>query len=548
MAINETTAVLDPESPPHGRSEPGRPDLSGRSRVLRNVMTSWATHFAFIVGGFLMPRLIDRSVGQATLGVWDFGWSLVSYLGLAQLGIGSSVNRYVAKYRAAGDQGATNAMVSSVVAVQCVVATFVLLLSIVLSWYAPLLARGELASHGAEIRIVMLCLGAGLAVQMLFNPAVGVMTGCHRWDLHNFLNASGYGGSVVFGASALLLGRGLRGLAVSYFCVTVAVEIVRVVLARRVCPELRISFRLAGWQHAKAALFYGLKTVLNSLARVLLYQTNSILIAGFLGPASVALFSRPKALVSHAQTLVNKFALVLTPTASSMHATGQMAELRRFLVNTSRFAVYLALPMVLFLAIMADPILELWMGPRYRHGVLLVILALGHLSEMTRQPAVNILAGMNRHGRVAMISVVTAAVSVGLGYLMLGVMHWGLVGAALAIGIPLAVMNGTIIPVYTCRQMGMPLREYLRSTSTGPVLCNLPFAAVLLVARLSLPGQPLLQVLVGAAGGGVLLSVLYWRWVLPVQLRLRLALAFAPFGRKLLPCQAETVDPERLRA
>jgi len=84
-------------------------DLTGRSRMAWNIIVSWAGQFVFIVAGFIMPRMIDRNLGQETLGIWDFSWSMVTYFGLIQVGIGSSVNRYVARYPAASDiYGVTN--------------------------------------------------------------------------------------------------------------------------------------------------------------------------------------------------------------------------------------------------------------------------------------------------------------------------------------------------------------------------------------------------------------------------------------------------------
>src|SRR6185312_6131153 len=75
-------------------------DSSGRDRLAWNAMASWAGHFVFIVAGFVMPRQIDRHLGQVGLGIWDFGWTAVNYFILAQIGVGVSVNRYVARYRA----------------------------------------------------------------------------------------------------------------------------------------------------------------------------------------------------------------------------------------------------------------------------------------------------------------------------------------------------------------------------------------------------------------------------------------------------------------
>ena len=78
-------------------------DRSGRDRMAWNIMASWGGHAVFVVAGFLMPRLIDEHLGQSSLGIWDFSWSIVSYFVLAQVGVGSSVNRYISKFRTAGD-------------------------------------------------------------------------------------------------------------------------------------------------------------------------------------------------------------------------------------------------------------------------------------------------------------------------------------------------------------------------------------------------------------------------------------------------------------
>ena len=93
--------------------------------MLWNVLASWAGQLVFLLAGFFMPRMIDTHVGQAALGIWDFSWSLVSYFGLANLGVGSSVNRYVAMYRAANDITSLKTAVSSVLAFQVVAGTIV---------------------------------------------------------------------------------------------------------------------------------------------------------------------------------------------------------------------------------------------------------------------------------------------------------------------------------------------------------------------------------------------------------------------------------------
>src|SRR5215831_18980910 len=87
-------------------------DRTGREGLIRNVLFSWGGQFVFIVAGFIMPRLVDRKLGQDVLGVWDLAWSLVAYFQFIEAGITCSVNRYVGRYWGNSDTVSINRVVS----------------------------------------------------------------------------------------------------------------------------------------------------------------------------------------------------------------------------------------------------------------------------------------------------------------------------------------------------------------------------------------------------------------------------------------------------
>ena len=266
-------------------------DLTGRDRLTRNVLASWAGHFVFIVAGFIMPRTIDRQIGQDALGIWDFAWSLVAYFGLVQGGIGSSVNRYVAKYRAIGDIDNVNRVVSSVTCILIIAALIVLALTFLFTLTLPEIWGVRLADRVTEAQWVVFLLGTSLAVRMIFSAFNGVITGCHRWDWYNGINAGWYAITVGAMIASLLLGAGLRGLALVYLCGAVLTCLSYVLAAVRFCHGLRVRFKFAHWSTAKQMLTFGGKTILPTIANLLLNQTISILVISFLGPASLALYS-----------------------------------------------------------------------------------------------------------------------------------------------------------------------------------------------------------------------------------------------------------------
>ena len=108
-------------------------DFSGKSRLISNVLTSWVSQIFLILTGFFLPRVIDQQLGQDVLGLWDFAWSIISYLSLPGLGIGSSLNKYVADYRAKSETENLTIAVSTVVFIQAILAFVIVVGTVVIA-------------------------------------------------------------------------------------------------------------------------------------------------------------------------------------------------------------------------------------------------------------------------------------------------------------------------------------------------------------------------------------------------------------------------------
>ena len=519
MAVPAATAAPATPVPPPAE------DLTGRQRMARNVLFSWGGYLLVALTGFVLPRQMDRHVGQTALGLWDLGWSVVTYFGLAQLGVGSSVNRYIARARAAHDLHELRTAAASVMCLNVAAGTVILLLTAAATSLLPTLFPHVPGDQLGTARAVVLLLGASLAVQVAFDASTGIITGCHRWDLHNVISAACQVATVAGMVAALHGGGGLRSVAAVNLLGTVVTEAVRLWAAYRVCPGLSLAYRYARRDQAARMLGFGLKSSMAGLARLLLFQTNSVIVASYFGPAVLALYARPMALMRMVETFANKFAFVLVPTASSLQAARRDDELRALVLSSARLGTALVAPMVLVLALLGDPILRTWMGARYEQGAVLAVLVGGMFLPVAQRPVATILIGMNRHGRLALANLVAAVCGVGLSLLNVAVLGWGLPGAALAIALPLTLGTGVFIPLYACRQLGIPVREYIRSSLQVPLASALPCALALLASRAWLGHRPLAAIAVGLVAGGLALVPFYWRYVLPGRIKHQVAAA-----------------------
>lgn len=510
---------MAPSSPDTEERQTNREDLTGRDRLVPNVIFSWGGHFVFIVAGFIMPRMIDRRLGQDLLGVWDFGWSVVSYFSLVAAGIASSVNRYVARYRMAGDRAGVNTVVSSACCVMGISGLLVVQLTIAVSLLLPHLFGTDLGKYVREAQGVVLLLGASMAVEIGLQAYNGVLTGCHRWGLRNLIESGWHAATIAGQIVALLLGGTLQSLALIYLIGIVLAYLTRMGAAYHVCEGLRVRPALVRWATIKEQFVFGGKTLIPNLSQLLLNQTTSILILAYLGPAMLALYSRPRSLILQANTLVKKMALVLIPTVSSLQSAGDLAGIREVLMKSVRYSSYLVLPITVVLVVYGGPIMAFWMGPRYGNGWLPALLAAGFLVTMVQTPVLPILAGLNAHGRAGIAELLASLCSALVIALSLSVFHAGLLAVAVGVTVPLTIMNVVYLPLLMRRRTGLHVREYFRSVTVGPALHVLPFALCLVLARFVCSARPLLGLAVGGVAGGAVLIATYWRCVLPDQIK-----------------------------
>src|SRR5438105_15469380 len=81
--------------------------------ILKNVGSSWfALGVNVLVGIFISPYILHR-LGDDAFGLWVLIFSVTGYYGLFDLGIRSSIVRYVAKYSTVNDDEQLNKLINT---------------------------------------------------------------------------------------------------------------------------------------------------------------------------------------------------------------------------------------------------------------------------------------------------------------------------------------------------------------------------------------------------------------------------------------------------
>ncbi|CAM2868695.1 lipopolysaccharide biosynthesis protein [Moritella viscosa] len=499
---------------------PRKEDLTGQDRFAWNLLVSWSSQLVLVFSGFIMPRLVDDKVGQVALGVWDFGWSFVSYLTLVGLGMGACFNRYIAKHRSAGEFVLLNKVANSAVFVQVIFSLITVLCTVLFYVLLPHYFSDALKENTTTAQWVVLFLGFSVAVRMLTGSACGLLTGYHRWDIHNALHAGDSILSLILMVSALHLTElGVVGMALGYLISTTVFEVLRFISVGKVCKEFHFDLRMVNWSTCLEMLIFGIKSMLSNIPPLILLQTISIMLVSVTGPAALAVFARSMALTKQISTFMTKFTLMLTPTTGSMLGTGDIKEIKYLFINTTALSFAFTLPSLGFLFIYGDVILQYWMGNEYAQWPLIMILAAGQLLPMGQDTSIRILMGMNRHGVISIAACIAVFVIFVIGLLWTGLDNWELTTAAILFVVPMNIVYGFIIPVYTCRQLKLPWLNYVYCSFIKPVIYATPFLGFIFWSRQAFDSDDNSTALVTFLFASIVTSIIYFIFLVPKNMQ-----------------------------
>jgi len=84
-----------------------------KREILKNVGSSWFSLGVNVVTGIFLSPFILHHLGDEAFGLWVLIYSVTGYYGLFDLGIRSSIVRYVAKYSATGQQEEMNLLINT---------------------------------------------------------------------------------------------------------------------------------------------------------------------------------------------------------------------------------------------------------------------------------------------------------------------------------------------------------------------------------------------------------------------------------------------------
>ena len=444
--------------------------------IARSVLSNWlAMAASMAVAFFLSPFLVHR-LGNAAYGVWILAISSVQYFVLLDLGMRSSVVRYVSKAYTACDHKAASEAFSATFWVRLQVSALLLALSGGLAVIFPQIFKVPTGLIN-DARIVVALMGLSLAITMSIGVYGGVISALNRYDLSAFVALVQLSLRVIGVVAVICAGRGIVAIAWCELLAATAGNSFLVLVARKIYPELKIAWKRPRTDVLKAIWSYSLYAFLVTVAVQVIYQTDNLVVGAFVSATAVTFYSIGNSLCRYAQQLVLAMTTTFASAASTYDAAGATSSLRALYFNGTRATMAVSMPILVTFIFRGDNFISVWMGPQYSRtsGTVLAILAAALLFSLQNAPASSIAFGVEKHKTIAKWAIAEAIANLSLSVALAP--RFGIYGVAVGTLVPSLVVNLVFWPRYVSHLVKINYRQVFVDVWGPPFLSAMPFAA-----------------------------------------------------------------------
>jgi O-antigen/teichoic acid export membrane protein len=484
--------------------------------VVTAMTTDWIQRTIGIVSSLITFPLVITHLGKNEYAIWILVGQVVSFLALSDIGVTSAVSRFIARFRGVGDQEAINALLSTVLAFMAVVCALVLLVTVWVSPWVPLLLGIE-GGYAGIARTVFIITGVSLAFQFPFQIGMGILTGYQKYGPHWLGKISE---SFLLLVAVILLASlnqlNILSLAIACAMISILADAIVFIIAWRITGPWSLSIKKISFPLAKDAISLGSSVLLITLSSLAYNQGMGIALGRLAGLGAVAIFGVALTIIANLQPLIGALSSAIPTVASEWQARGDMLPLRRVINLMTRLTFSLAACMTVGLFFYAGPFLRLllihsdWAGEDFdTTSRVLLWMGIGLTIGLPQMVSRGALQSMGKHWAVTGSVIAASFLSLAAGWLAIQA-GWGVLGAAFGWSLVLIFQGIVLFPPLICRFLDQSIGEmvrqsYLPGMGVAILLGGLAWGTTTLFAPTTVFNLLLGVAICGVAGGGAIL-------------------------------------------
>jgi O-antigen/teichoic acid export membrane protein len=412
---------------------------------------------AFIINFLLLPFIIFHT-GKELYGVYILVVTFTGYLGLMDFGVGGATVKYIAEFASKDDNKKVNDVISASLTFFTIIGILAAVLLFIFSFCFDVVFKVDAYNKIIVKQLFQIAAVASLFIWpgRIFDYALQGFQRYDRFAINNILF------TFLIGVSAYFIFANNFGI-VCYLGVSSAFTILKYfsayLIVNKSILKRRLNFPYFNKDVFKVIFNFSYYLFLSSLAGVLIFNLDSVIVGAFVSISAVTLYNVGFNLQQGFRMLNSLIGGPLFPAYADMEGRSEFEKQKTILFKGTKYIGIIFIPMVIITIVFADIFINLWMGKSFSMSVIPAqILIAFWLFNGILEVGLGMLTAKGFVKVVFRIIFLNAIINLILSLIL--VRYFGIIGVALGTTIPMVFINFPLIIREVCKIFSITFREY----------------------------------------------------------------------------------------
>lgn len=434
--------------------------MSG-SQIKSGAIISYVAIFFSIAAGLLYTPWMVKQIGVSDYGLYTLTGAFLSYF-LIDFGLAQSLARFIAKYRAEGNQEKINNLLGVTTRIYLLIDVLIFLVLCVLFFFLTDIFGQFTSVEHKKFEVVYLIAGFFSLLSFPLMPVNGIMIAYERFFVLKMTDLVQKILVIVLMVVALLNGQGLFALIFVNGLVGFVIKLYNFFYIRRK-EQIKINLKFFDKKLAKELFSFSAWIFVIGIAQRLILNIVPTILGALSGTKEIAIFSLALVLEGYTWTFAQALNGLFLPKVSRMvTASDDRTEVSNLMIQVGRLQFLVIGLLITGIVVLGKAFIVLWMGEEFlkSYYVALFLIVPG-LITLTQEIASTLLFVVNEIKYRALFYSVAAIISVTIGILLAPT--YGAVGSAVGVGTALLLCHVVAMNTVYAKVLKLDLKRFFYS-------------------------------------------------------------------------------------
>lgn len=408
---------------------------------------------------FLYTPVMMHMLGQAEYGLYCLANSVISYLTLLSFGFGSTIIRYISKYRAEKNKEAVCRTFGFFLQLYIFLGILVFVVGLVISNNVEVIFRkGLTVAEIDKIHILIIIMAFNTALSFPMSVFSSIITSYERYVYRKLIDMISTIAAPIFNLVTLYMGFASIGMSIASTILQILMLPLNVIYCFKIL-KINPKFKRIPYSLIKEMLGFSFYVFWGTIVDMLFWSTDKVILGMLASSTAIAVYNIGGTFNNMVISLSTSISGVLTPKITGMVATDVSKEqFTELFIRIGRLQYFVIALIISGFSVFGQSFIQLWAGSEYADAYWIAILTMFPLCiPLIENTGLSIVIAQNKHKFRSIVYLIIAVLNVVSTYFV--VPYLGGIGAALCSCIAYLVGQGVIMNIYYYRvtKINIPL-------------------------------------------------------------------------------------------